>query len=146
MGPVTYADLAVRLVNSAAPGGDDRDGLASVEAYRTLVAPTGPIFGSVADRHAAGAAVGLAGLVTEGGAGCLGTCAGSGCGRVFIGNGPLHGKRYCSGLHERRERPCVPHLGAPRRQPAPGLHRRRLSVGVSWTGRQPGAGPRNRPW
>ena len=93
---VTYADLAVRLVNSAAPGGDDRDGLASVEAYRTLVAPTGPIFGSVADRHAAGAAAGLAGLVTEGGAGCLGTCAGGGCGRVFIGNGPLHGKRYCS--------------------------------------------------
>ncbi len=58
--------------------------------------PTGPIFGSVADRHAAGAAAGLAGLVTEGGAGCLGTCAGSGCGRVFIDNGPVHGKRYCS--------------------------------------------------
>jgi predicted RNA-binding Zn ribbon-like protein len=35
---VSYADLAARLVNSAAPDGGGRDGLASVEAYRALVA------------------------------------------------------------------------------------------------------------
>jgi predicted RNA-binding Zn ribbon-like protein len=156
-----YADLAVRLVNSAAPGGDDRDGLASVEAYRTLVAdrphlcgqvmpgdlealrllreelrlifaaaavrqerevvdglnallaryPVHPHIvrhdgepwhlhlvdsGSVADRHAAGASFGLAGLVTEEGAGRLGACAGSGCPRVFVDQGPARGQRYCS--------------------------------------------------
>src|SRR5262249_30358758 len=155
-----YADLAVRLVNSAAPGGD-RDGLASVEAYRTLVAdrphlcgqvmpvdletlrllreelrlifaaaaarqdtevaerlnallaryPVHPHIvrhdgqpwhlhlvdsGSVADRHAAGAAFGLAGLVTESGTDRLRSCPGPGCQRVFIGNGPPRDRRYCS--------------------------------------------------
>jgi predicted RNA-binding Zn ribbon-like protein len=34
----SYAELAVRLVNSTTPGGDDRGGLTTVEAYRTLVA------------------------------------------------------------------------------------------------------------
>jgi predicted RNA-binding Zn ribbon-like protein len=156
-----YADLAVRLVNSAAPGGDDHDGLASVEAYRTLVADRphlcGPVMagdlealrllreelrliftaasarrepevadrlnallarcpfhpqivrhdgqpwhmhlvdsGSVADRHAAGAVAGLAGLVTEGGIDRLGACAAGGCQRVFIARGSARGRRYCS--------------------------------------------------
>ncbi len=158
---VSYAELAVRLVNSAGPGGDDRGGLASVEAYRTLVAdrpqlggrvtaadlealrqlrgelrliftaaaarqepevadrlnallsryPIHPHIvrhdgqpwhmhlvdsGSAADRYAAGAAVGLTGLVAEWGTGRLGACAGAGCARVFIDAGPGGGKRYCS--------------------------------------------------
>lgn len=43
----SYADLAVRLVNSAAPGRDGRDGLASAEAYRTLVADRPHLAGRV---------------------------------------------------------------------------------------------------
>jgi predicted RNA-binding Zn ribbon-like protein len=34
----SYAELAVRLVNSTAPSSDDRGGLTTMEAYRTLVA------------------------------------------------------------------------------------------------------------
>ena len=158
---IGYADLAVRLVNSAAPGRDDRDGLTSAEAYRALVAdrphlcgqlvpgdlaalrllreelrlvftaaaasqepevaarlnallarqPVHPHLirhdgqpwhlhlvdsGSVADRHAAGAVAGLAGLVAVWGTGSLGVCAGPGCQRAVIGHGPGRGGRYCS--------------------------------------------------
>lgn len=157
----SYAELAVRLVNSAAPRGDDHGGLATVEAYRTLVAdrpqlggrvtaadleglrqlrnelrlifaaaaagqeskvagrlnalltryPVHPQIvrhdgqrwhvhlvesGSAADRFAAGAIVGLTGLITEWGTGRLGSCASAECDRVFIDPGPGHSRRYCS--------------------------------------------------
>ncbi len=154
----TYADLAVRLVNSAS---QDGDGLATVESYRALVADRPhlagrvtaadlealrllraelrlifaaadggdaaraaerlnalltrhPIHqelvshdsqqwhihlvesGSAADRHAAGAIVGLTGLVTESGTDRFGICEAEDCGRAFIGAGTSTGKRYCS--------------------------------------------------
>ncbi len=154
----TYADLAVRLVNSAS---QDGDGLATVESYRALVADRPhlagrvtaadlealrllraelrlifaaadggdaarvaerlnalltrhPIHqelvshdsqqwhihlvesGSAADRHAAGAIVGLTGLVTESGTGRFGICEAEDCGRAFIGTGTSAGKHYCS--------------------------------------------------
>lgn len=43
----SYAELAVRLVNSGVPGADDRGGLATVEAYRTLVADRPQLGGRV---------------------------------------------------------------------------------------------------
>lgn len=158
---ISYAELAVRLVNSATPAGDDHGGLATVEAYRALVAdrphlggrvtaadleglrqlrdelrlifaaaaaaqetevaarlnallaryPVHPHIvrhdgkrwhlhlvesGSAADRFAAGAVVGLTGLVTDCGTDRLGTCASAGCQRVFIDAGPGRSRRYCS--------------------------------------------------
>ena len=156
-----YTELAVRLVNSGVPTETGRDPLASVEAYRALVAdrphlcggvspsdlealrllraelrlvfeagsagreaevadrlnallsryPVHPHIvrhdgqpwhihlvnsGSVADRHAAGAIAGLTSLVTSGGGGRLGVCAGAGCQRVFAGRGGARSRRYCS--------------------------------------------------
>lgn len=44
---ICYADLAVRLVNSAVPDGGGRDGLSSVEAYRALVADRPHLSGRV---------------------------------------------------------------------------------------------------
>ena len=47
MNLVSYADLAARLVNTAAPGNDQGDGLATVEAYRGLVADRPQLAGRV---------------------------------------------------------------------------------------------------
>jgi predicted RNA-binding Zn ribbon-like protein len=52
--------------------------------------------GSAADRHAAGAVAGLAGLVTDSGTDRFGTCEAPGCGRAFIGTRATAGQRYCS--------------------------------------------------
>jgi predicted RNA-binding Zn ribbon-like protein len=157
----TYADLAVRLVNSTKRDRERGDGLATVESYRALVSDrpdlagkvtgtdlealrllrdelrqifaaadqghTGQVAewlnalltrhpihqelishdgqgwhvhlvesGSVADRHAAGAIAGLAGLLTESGTDRFGICEAAGCGRAFIGACPSAEKRYCS--------------------------------------------------
>ena len=157
----SYADLAVRLANSASQGGRGDDGLATLEAYRALVGDRPhlagkvtpgdlealrlfrdelrlvftaaercdgaqvaerlnalltrhPIHqqivshdgqhwhihlvesGSTADRHAAGAIAGLAGLITESGTERLGICAAADCERVFIAAHPVAEKRYCS--------------------------------------------------
>ena len=162
----SYADLAVRLVNTTKQGRHGGDGLATVESYRVLVADRphlagkvtpgdlealrllreelGLIFvaadrgdgaqvaerlnalltrhpihqqivshdgqhwhihlvdsGSAADRHAAGAIAGLAGLVTQSGTDRLGVCAAADCERAFIATGPSAEKRYCS-------EPCEP--------------------------------------
>ena len=43
----SYADLAVRLANSANQGGRGGDGLATVESYRTLVADRPHLVGRV---------------------------------------------------------------------------------------------------
>lgn len=157
----SYAELAVRLVNSARPGTGRGDALASVESYRALVADRSylaarvtvadletlrllrdelrlifeaatrdeyseaarrinalltrhPIHqeitshdgkrwhihlvdsGSVADKFAAGAITGLAGLITLPGAGRFGICAAGGCGRAFADASGGSGKQYCS--------------------------------------------------
>ena len=157
----SYADLAVRLVNTTNQGRQRGDGLATVESYRALVTDRPhlagkvtpgdlealrllreelraiftaadrtdgaqvaerlnalltrhPIHqqivshdgqhwhihlaesGSAADRHAAGAIAGLAGLVTESGTDRFGVCAAADCERVFIATGPPAEKRYCS--------------------------------------------------
>lgn len=47
MNLVSYADLAARLVNTAAPGNDQGDGLATVESYRGLVADRPHLAGRV---------------------------------------------------------------------------------------------------
>jgi putative stress-induced transcription regulator/CGNR zinc finger protein len=44
---ISYADLAVRLVNSAGPGRRRDDGLVSVESYRALVADRPQLAGKV---------------------------------------------------------------------------------------------------
>jgi predicted RNA-binding Zn ribbon-like protein len=156
----SYADLAVRLVNTAEPD-RGRDGLATVESYRALVADRPHLAGKVtradlaalrllreelrlifaaaschddvqisgrlnalltchplhqeltrhdgqnwhihlvesgsaADRHAAGAIAGLAGLLTESGTDRLGICAAAGCQRVFIAATTVRDTPYCS--------------------------------------------------
>jgi len=52
--------------------------------------------GSVADRYAAGAAIGLAILVTQLGANRLGICAIASCPGVFIDASTNRSRRYCS--------------------------------------------------
>jgi predicted RNA-binding Zn ribbon-like protein len=157
----SYAELAVRLVNTAVRAGDEPDMLGTAEAFRLLVADrpnlAGPITrhdldalrqlraeftgiftavaegaeaaavermnallvqhpvhpevvrhdaeswhvhlsetGSVADRYAAGAAVGLAILTTQLGMNRLGSCAIASCHAVFIDASPNRSRRYCS--------------------------------------------------
>jgi predicted RNA-binding Zn ribbon-like protein len=52
--------------------------------------------GTVADRYAAGAAMGLATQVTRLGPDRLGICQGRSCGRVFIDASANRSRRYCS--------------------------------------------------
>jgi predicted RNA-binding Zn ribbon-like protein len=52
--------------------------------------------GTVSDRYAAGAAMGLATLLTRLGPDRLGICQGLSCGRVFIDAGTSRAGRYCS--------------------------------------------------
>jgi len=52
--------------------------------------------GTVADRYAAGAAMGLATQLTRLGADRLGICQGRTCERVFIDTSANHSRRYCS--------------------------------------------------
>lgn len=52
--------------------------------------------GSVADRYAAGAAMGLANLITQFGINRLGVCAAPSCPRVFIDTSSNRSRRYCS--------------------------------------------------
>lgn len=52
--------------------------------------------GTVSDRYAAGAAMGLATLLTRLGPDRLGICEGLSCGRVFIDARTGHSGRYCS--------------------------------------------------
>jgi predicted RNA-binding Zn ribbon-like protein len=52
--------------------------------------------GSVSDRCAAGAVIGLATVVTQFGADRLGVCTLASCQGVFIDTGPHRSRRYCS--------------------------------------------------
>lgn len=52
--------------------------------------------GTVADRYAAGAVLGLTSVVTTLGTDRLGSCASASCDRVFIDPTPGHTRRYCS--------------------------------------------------
>jgi predicted RNA-binding Zn ribbon-like protein len=52
--------------------------------------------GTVADRYASGAAMGLATQLTRLGPDRLGICQGRSCGRVFIDTSANHSRRYCS--------------------------------------------------
>jgi predicted RNA-binding Zn ribbon-like protein len=52
--------------------------------------------GSVADRYAAAAAMGLATLLTRLGPDRLGVCTALSCGAVFVDSSPSHSRRYCS--------------------------------------------------
>jgi predicted RNA-binding Zn ribbon-like protein len=52
--------------------------------------------GTIADRYAAGAAMGLATQLTKLGPDRLGICQGLSCGRVFIDTSANHSRRYCS--------------------------------------------------
>ena len=158
----SYAELAVRLVNTAGAGGEDGDRLASLDGLRALVAdrehlhhgvtrndldslrglraelraffvacaddddgedaaarlnalliqhPVHPQLsghegqpwhvhytdsGSVADKYAAGAVMGLAVRVTDLGIGRFGICRAPGCQGVFIDTSHGSTWRYCS--------------------------------------------------
>jgi predicted RNA-binding Zn ribbon-like protein len=156
----SYAELAVRLVNTAGGGGEDGDRLTSVDGLRTLVAdrehlsagtrndleslrglraefraffaacaagdgadaaarlnalliqhPVHPQLsghdgqtwhvhytesGSVADKYAAGAAMGLAVRLTDLGIERFGVCQAAGCQGVFIDSSTSNTRRYCS--------------------------------------------------
>jgi predicted RNA-binding Zn ribbon-like protein len=157
----SYAELAVRLVNTAIRADDEPDSLGTPEAFRRFVAdrphlagqvtrhdldalrllraefsriftaaaegaeaaavermnallvqhPVHPVIvshdasrwhvhlsetGSVADRYAAGAAIGLSILVTQLGVSRLGICAIASCPAVFIDSSTNHSRRYCS--------------------------------------------------
>ncbi len=158
----SYAELAVRLVNTGEPGDGRPDQLATVEAYRALVAdhanlsarviPTDldalrqlraelrlifmgcaaddaegavarlnallarhPIHpevardgegtpwhlhhansGSAADRYAAGAIMGLAGIITMLGPDRLRTCQAGSCPDVFVDTSTRGARRFCS--------------------------------------------------
>jgi predicted RNA-binding Zn ribbon-like protein len=52
--------------------------------------------GTVADQYAAGAAMGLAVLLTKDGTGRLGACHASSCGNVFLDTSSNRSRRYCS--------------------------------------------------
>ncbi|HLI39539.1 MAG TPA: CGNR zinc finger domain-containing protein [Streptosporangiaceae bacterium] len=158
----SYAELAVRLVNSAGAAGDGGDRLASLDGLRALVAdrehlragvtrndldalrglreefraffvscaagdgtgaadrlnalliqhPVHPQLsghdgqpwhvhytesGSVADRYAAGAVMGLAVRLTDLGIERFGVCRAPGCRGVFIDTTPGNTRRFCSG-------------------------------------------------
>jgi predicted RNA-binding Zn ribbon-like protein len=156
----SYAELAVRLVNTEGGGGEDGDRLTSVDGLRTLVAdrehlsagtrndleslrglrgefraffaacaagdgadaaarlnalliqhPVHPQLsghdgqtwhvhytesGSVADKYAAGAAMGLAVRLTDLGIERFGVCQAAGCQGVFIDSSTSNTRRYCS--------------------------------------------------
>jgi predicted RNA-binding Zn ribbon-like protein len=157
----SYAELAVRLVNTDCPDHGHRDGLVSVDAYRAFTAglpqlnscvipgdldalrhlkaelrliftaagggkgdevverlnalliryPFHPEIaqhdgqswhlhlaesGSAADRYAARAVVGLAGIVTQMGPERLGACADAACQGVFIDASTNRSRRFCS--------------------------------------------------
>jgi len=157
----SYADLAVRLVNTAGGGGEEGDRLVSLDALRALVAdrehlstgmtrndldtlrglraeiraffvacaegdgedaasrlntlliqyPVQPQLsghdgqpwhvhytesGSVADKYAAGAVMGLAVRLTDLGIGRFGVCQAAGCQGVFIDTSTSNTRRYCS--------------------------------------------------
>jgi predicted RNA-binding Zn ribbon-like protein len=157
----SYAELAVRLVNTAGGGGEDGDRLVNLDGLRALVAdrehlstgmtrndldalrglraeiraffaacadgdgedaaarlnalliqhPVHPQLsghdgqawhvhytesGSVADRYAAGAIMGLAVRLTELGIGRFGVCQAAGCTGVFIDLSTSNTRRYCS--------------------------------------------------
>lgn len=157
----SYAELAVRLVNTNDPAGQGRDDLGSLDALRALVAdrphldkrvtrndldalrllraelrkvfaasaagdgteavetlnalliqhPIHPQIsghegqrwhlhltesGSVADKYAAGAVMGLAVLATEFGIDRLGLCQASSCNAVFLDTSTNRSRRYCS--------------------------------------------------
>jgi predicted RNA-binding Zn ribbon-like protein len=157
----SYAELAVRLVNTAGGGGEDGDRLVSLDGLRELVVdrqhlntgvsrndlealrglrtefraffqacaagdgedaaaalntllmqhPVHPQLsghdgqpwhvhytesGSVADKYAAGAVMGLAVVLSDLGIDRFGVCAAQGCGGVFIDEGPRSVRSYCS--------------------------------------------------
>jgi predicted RNA-binding Zn ribbon-like protein len=52
--------------------------------------------GSIADRFAAGAVIGLTLMVSQFGFGRLGTCSIASCARVFIDASPGRSRRYCA--------------------------------------------------
>ena len=157
----SYAELAVRLVNTAGGGGEDGDRLVNLDGLRALVAdrehlstgmtrndldalrglrsefrdffvacadgdgedaaarlntlliqhPVHPLLsghdgqpwhvhytesGSMADRYAAGAVMGLAVRLTDLGIGRFGVCQAAGCQGVFIDVSSSNTRRYCS--------------------------------------------------
>lgn len=157
----SYAELAVRLVNTAGGGGEEGDRLASLDGLRELVAdrqhlntgvtrndlealrglrtefrafflacsqgdgedaagrlnalliqhPVHPQLsghdsqpwhvhytesGSVADKYAAGAVMGLAVVLSDLGINRFGLCQAPGCGGVFIDFTGDHSRQYCS--------------------------------------------------
>ncbi len=157
----SYAELAVRLVNTAGGGGEEGDRLANLDGLRALVAdrehlntgmtradldalrslraefraffvscadgdgegaaarlnalliqhPVQPQLsghdgqrwhvhytesGSVADRYAAGAVMGLAVRLTDLGIDRFGVCQAAGCRSVFIDSSTSNTRRYCS--------------------------------------------------
>jgi predicted RNA-binding Zn ribbon-like protein len=157
----SYAELAVRLANTAGGGGEESDRLSSLDGLKTLVAdrqhlntgvtrtdldallmlrgefraffeacaagdgaaaadrlnalliqhPVHPQVtghdgqawhvhytesGSVADKYAAGAVMGVAVVLSDLGIDRFGVCAADGCGGVFIDFSPERGRKFCS--------------------------------------------------
>lgn len=161
MNLTSYAELAVRLVNTAFRASDDPDPLGAIDSFSALVADQprlaraitpfdldalrvlraelGEVFttaasghdseavrrlnalmvrcsiqpelvshddqrwhihladgGSVADRYAAGAVIGLALMVSQFGVSRLGVCSIASCQRVFMDASPSRSRRYCT--------------------------------------------------
>ncbi|HSR84830.1 MAG TPA: CGNR zinc finger domain-containing protein [Streptosporangiaceae bacterium] len=117
-GPVTRRDLAVlqylrtefRAIFTAAATGDDQDAMARLNSI-LLQFPIQPEMvnhddqrwhvhlasqGSVADRFAAGAVIGVAITVSLVGVSRLGICAIASCHQVFIDASPGKSRRYCA--------------------------------------------------
>ena len=117
-GPVTRRDIAVlqyvrtefRAIFNAAATGNDQDAMARLNAI-LLQFPIQPEMsnhddqrwhvhlasqGSVADRFAAGAVIGVAITVSLVGVSRLGICAIASCHQVFIDASPGKSRRYCA--------------------------------------------------
>jgi predicted RNA-binding Zn ribbon-like protein len=83
------------------------------QAWHVHLADTG----SVADRYAAGAAIGLSLIVSQLGFSRLGTCSIASCHRVFIDASPGRSRRYCA--EHGASRPNVTAIRAQARPSAP---------------------------
>ena len=117
-GPATRRDLAVlehlrtefNAIFTAAATGDDHEAMARLNAL-LLLFPIQPEMvnhddqrwhvhlasqGSVSDRFAAGAVIGLALTVSLVGVNRLGICAIASCHQVFIDSSPGKSRRYCA--------------------------------------------------
>jgi predicted RNA-binding Zn ribbon-like protein len=102
----SYAELAVRLVNTAGLGHEGGDHLTSLIQYPVhpqLSGHDGQAWhvhytesGSMSDKYAAGAAMGLAVRLADLGIDRFGVCQAAPCQGVFVDTSVNRTRRYCS--------------------------------------------------